>query len=225
MRSATVNNVRARRNHVATAFWIVCLSFLASCGEKNQIRPSGDYAYPIVHFRITDDSEMFEPAEFYLKVHSTRYPDVKILMPLNVATDFGRTSGVLELPFPHPGAEDEKLILDLIDEDELEDPDIASITSLATRSGAVIMHGANVYELNRESFSLAASDGFEDLDSKAKFDVIPMLREAWYDPYGSAEYVVPEYPPETDQKANTLTISDAGGKSRLELRFHYSRLE
>jgi hypothetical protein len=201
-------------------FFILMLVFIGGCGSPST--PSADNSpsvekHPVFYTRVThrtesrpailvnlrDTSEdFFMTAELYLAVQSSRFPsETVILMPLNVGDFAGCRKRFVQLPFEIEAGD--TIIFNLLDNDRLNAEQEQMVISGCKACGFCVVVAGEIYCPGSAQLSYPVTSVASEILGEAILNDVELHG---FENFGTAEYIVPRYLPDSPNMANELDI-------------------
>ena len=218
---------------LALFFCFGCASFKSQSQitEKSPrfIVTDGDKMNIAMDIKVLDDTEidwlLFRTrAELYLKVSASCYPGAYLLYPLNVKNAVsGSATYSFRLPYTLAEHKNGKIIVELLDDDELSDKETELILNAVKEGSYLMCDGIRLYSLtqaiilddkryeeHRRRIAKLSQDSAEVL--------IDNMNQRQFESLGAREYIV--YRTDGELLANPLTVVDTKMKARCDIKFY-----
>jgi hypothetical protein len=202
---------------LAIITWLLAPESASSHPVFNTPLSMDSSARPAIQVDILDDSEFLGTAELYLSVQSSRSPgQISVLFPLNRGEFAGCTSRFIQLPFEV--ADDDVLLLNLIDNDLMSDAEEQLILKACKTTGYCLAVASRIYQPDLESLTHPA---FMDAAQVIGDFIVLQFRENPFAPVGDGEYIVQSSRPDAPNKANRISLLDDHLHVRAQVRLYF----
>ena len=158
---------------------------------------------PAILVDLRDTSEdWFMTAELYLAVQSSRFPNETIvLMPLNVGDFAGCRKRFVQLPFEVE--EGDTILFNLLDNDRLNAEQETLVVNGCKGCGYCIVVAGEIYCPGSAQITAPITSIASEILGQAILDDVQIHG---FENFGTAEYIVPRYLPDSPNMANELDI-------------------